>query len=218
MVDAPVVLVRGEAFREVAPEIARFAVTVSARDRDRQATLTRLAERSAAVRALLDGYGEVIERRETGGVHVRPEMKRSGERVVAYTGSVSTTVTVADFTVLGELIMKLADTDQATVAGPWWELRPGSTAHREVRRAAITEAIERAREYADAVGARLERLQEIADDASGGGGMQLRSMAAGAYDLGGPGGAPELDLDPQQQVVQAAVRVRFSISEPATLG
>ncbi|HTF08628.1 MAG TPA: SIMPL domain-containing protein, partial [Asanoa sp.] len=41
----PVVAVRGEAVREVPPEIARFAVTVVARDKDRQATLRRLAER-----------------------------------------------------------------------------------------------------------------------------------------------------------------------------
>ena len=40
MVDGPVVAVRGEAIREVPPEIARFTVTVVARDKDRQATLT----------------------------------------------------------------------------------------------------------------------------------------------------------------------------------
>lgn len=120
MVDGPVVAVRGEAFREVPPELARFQVTATARDKDRQATLTRLAERAEGVRALIDSYGAAIERRESGQLQVYPEVKRSGERVVAYHGSVSTTVTVTDFTVLGELMLRLADRDQTQVAGPWW--------------------------------------------------------------------------------------------------
>ena len=96
MVDAPVVAVRGEAYREVAPELARFAVTATARDRDREATLTRLAERAAAVRVLLDSAGPTVDRRESGELRVWPETRRSGERVVAYHGSVTTTVTVTN--------------------------------------------------------------------------------------------------------------------------
>src|SRR5690349_20592326 len=116
MVDGPVVTVRGEAYREVDPELARFSVTTSARDRDRQVTLTRLAERAAAVRVLVEEYAAAVDRRETGELRVRPERKRSGERVTGYHGSVVTTVTVTDFTVLGELMLRLADQDQVEVA------------------------------------------------------------------------------------------------------
>src|SRR5512139_1521285 len=108
MADAPVVAVRGEAYREVAPELARFTVTATARDKDRESALTRLAERAAAVRVLLDSAEPAIDRRETGELRVWPETRRSGERVVAYHGSVSTTVTVTDFTALGELMLRLA--------------------------------------------------------------------------------------------------------------
>ncbi|WP_329104277.1 SIMPL domain-containing protein [Micromonospora sp. NBC_01699] len=218
MVDGPVVAVRGEAFREVPPELARFQVTATARDKDRQATLTRLAERAEGVRALIDSYGAAIERRESGQLQVYPEVKRSGERVVAYHGSVSTTVTVTDFTVLGELMLRLADRDQTQVAGPWWELRPGSPVYREARRAAIGEAVDRAREYADALGARVTALVQLADASSD----QPRPMmmvgstqnfrAKGAMD-----GVPELDLDPQMQSIQASVEARFTISEPTVL-
>src|SRR5689334_10354628 len=120
-IDAPTVSVRGEATLEVPPDLARFSVTVSARGKDRQGVINRLAERSGAVRALVDEYGEAVERRETGAFHLSPELKRSGERVVAYTGSVGTTVTVVDFTLLGELMVRLADLEQASVSGPWWE-------------------------------------------------------------------------------------------------
>lgn len=213
MTDGPVVAVRGEAYREVPPEIARFTVTATARDKDRETVLGRLAERAAAVRVLLEGYGPAVDRRETGELRVRPETKRSGERVVAYHGSVATTVTVTDFTVLGELMLRLADQDQIEVAGPWWSLRPDSPAYREARHAAIADALVRAREYAEALGARVTALRELADT----GLTPQPMMARAAYGMGagGESGAPpELELDPQPQTVQAAVEARFTISEP----
>lgn len=213
MVDQPTVVVRGEAAREVPPEVATLSVTVAARDRDRQAALTRLAERSASIRAVLDGYADAIERRETGGVDLRPELKRTGERVSAYSGSVTTTVVVTDFTVLGDLLLRLGDQEQTSVAGPWWALRPGSRAGAEVRRAAITDALDRAREYAAAVGAELDRLIEIADEGSGGGGPVFLASGPMARDVA----SVELNVDPQPQVVSASVLIKFAMTEPTVL-
>ncbi len=212
MVDGPVVSVRGEAYREIDPEIARFTVTALARDRDREAVLTRLAERAAAVRVLLDAAEPAIDRRETGDLRVRPETRRSGERVVAWHGSVVTTVTVSDFTALGELMLRLADQDQVEVAGPWWSLRPDSPTYRQARQAALADALRRAREYAAALDAQVTDLIELADE----GGTAQPMMARMAFDAGGAaaGGAPQLELDPQPQGVHAAVRARFAISRP----
>jgi uncharacterized protein YggE len=214
MAEQPMIVVRGEATREVPPELAIFSVTVSARDKDRQTALTRITERAAELRTHLDDFPEAIERRETSGVQVHPELKRGGERISAYTGSVTTTVTVTDFTVLGELLLRLADRDQTSLSGPWWQLRPGSRAGAEVRRAAIADALGRAREYAEAVGAQVDRLVEIADENAGGGGQPMMRMAAF-------GGAPEADLalevDPQVQTVHASVLVRVTITEPTAL-
>src|SRR5262245_40889030 len=131
----PTIVVRGEAIREVPPELAVFSVTVSARGREKGAVLARLTEQSAVLRAVLDGYGESVERREAGGVQVYPEFKRAGERPSAWVGSISTTVTVADFAALGEMLPRLAGLDQVALSGPWWQLRRGSTASAEVRRA-----------------------------------------------------------------------------------
>ncbi len=211
----PVVAVRGESISEVDPEIATFTVTVSARDRNRQETLRRLAARVDAVRAVLDGYAEAIEKQETAGMSVYPETKRSGERVRAYRGTVSTTVTVTDFTVLGELLLRLADQDQTGVSGPWWALRPGSPAHREARRAAIADAIVRGREYAEALGARVTGLVEVTDPGvSAVGAPRAVPLAArGSVESG----LPAMDLDPWRQTVTATVVARFRISEPTVL-
>ncbi|MER5701221.1 SIMPL domain-containing protein [Micromonospora sp. NPDC002296] len=211
MVDGPIVAVRGEAYREVAPELARFTVTATARDRDREAVLTRLAERAAAVRVLLDAAEPAVDRRETGDLRVWPETKRSGERVVAWHGSVATTVTVTDFTALGELMLRLADQDQVEVAGPWWSLRPDSPAYREARHAAIADALARAREYAEALGSRVTALLELADN----GLAPQPMMTRAAFKSGGPADAPpELELDPQPQSLHAAVEARFTITAP----
>jgi uncharacterized protein YggE len=212
MAEQAVVVVRGEALREVAPELAVFSVSVAARDKDRQVVLTRLTERAAELRTALDDYPEAIERRETSGVHVRPELKRGSEKVTAYTASASTTVTVTDFAVLGELLLRLANQEQTSISGPWWQLRPGSRAGAEVRKAAIEDALGRAREYAEAVGAEVDRLIEILDEGTGGGHPMMRAMAF----QGEPAAdaALDLDLDPQQQTVQASVVVRVAITEP----
>ncbi|MEV8508744.1 SIMPL domain-containing protein [Actinoplanes sp. NPDC051475] len=213
MAEQPMVVVRGEAVREVPPEIALFTVTVSARDKDRQVALNRLAERAAELRTALDDYADAIERRETSGVQVRPELKRGGERVSAYVGSVSTTVTVTDFGTLGEMLLRLANADQTAISGPWWQLRPGSRAGADVRREAIADALGRAREYAAAVGAEVDRLVEISDEGSGGGGGMMRSLAFG----GTESADLDLDVDPQVQTVHASVIVRVAITEPRTL-
>jgi uncharacterized protein len=214
MVDTPVVAVRGEAVREVPPELAQFTVTVAARDKDRQAALTRLTRRVEAIRAVLDEYAEAIERRETGMVQVHPELKGTGERVAAYVASLTTTVTVTDFAVLGDLMLRLASEDQTTVYGPWWSLRPDSQVHRQVRRAAVDEAVARAQEYAQAVGARLVKLLEVADAGMASGPPMPMALQARMEATRGAAGPPELNLEPQQQAVAASVEMRFTMTSP----
>jgi uncharacterized protein YggE len=213
MVEQPMVVVRGEAVREIPPELAVFSVTVSARDRDRQTTLTRLTDRAAALRSALDDYPDAVERQETGTVQIYPELKR-GERVSAYVGSVTTTVTVTDFAALGELMLRLGDQDQTSVSGPWWQLRPGSRASADVRKEAITDALRRAKEYAQAVGAEVDRLIEIVDEGAGQAQpLMMRASFGAAEAVSTP---LQLEIDPQLQTVHASVIVRVAITEPTT--
>ncbi|MBU2671039.1 SIMPL domain-containing protein [Actinoplanes bogorensis] len=215
MAEQPMIVVRGEAFREVPPEQALLTVTLTARDRERETVVSRLLERSTELHALLAESADAIERRETGGVSVVPELKRGSERVVAYTGSISSTLTVTDFEPLGPLLLRLAAIEYASVSGPWWQLRPGSRAGADVRREAITDALARAREYAAAVGAQVDKLVEIADEGTGGGGHPMMRMAA--FDVGGQESAG-FEVDPQPQTVQASVTVRVTITEPDLQG
>jgi uncharacterized protein YggE len=206
----PTIVVRGEASLEVPPELAVFSVSVTVHGHDRSVVVAKLAKRADELRAALDAYGDAIERRATGNVRVHPEFQSNSMRPSGYSGVVETSVTVADFDTLEEMLPRLAVLDQVSIYGPWWRLRPGSTAGAEVRRAAIADALGRAREYAAAVGARVDRLVEMSDEAAGG----MAVMAEGFAGARSAQSTPVLQLDPQPQTVHASVLLRVTITEP----
>ncbi|MFF5443718.1 SIMPL domain-containing protein [Streptomyces sp. NPDC012888] len=218
--EVPRVAVRGEAHLEVDPEIARIGITVNARGTDRRTALEDLTRRNNTVLDLLKSYGEPVEKIETGAFSITPELTRHGrgERVRAYHGRVHITAELNDFTALGELTTRLADLELTRVDGPWWALRPDSPAHGRARRQAVLEAVQRAREYAEALGADLAALIELADlgadnavpVAMAAPGGAMRAMAFGAAE----DTAPPLDLEPQRQTVHAQVNARFTMTPP----
>ncbi|WP_369196286.1 SIMPL domain-containing protein [Streptomyces djakartensis] len=218
--DAPRIAVRGEARLEVDPEIARIGITVAARGRDRRSALDDLTRRNSGVLDLVKSYGDAVERLETGAFSITPELTKHGrgERVRTYHGSVRVTAELTDFTALGELTTRLADLDLTHVDGPWWALRPDSPAHRDARKKAVHEAVQRAREYADALGTTLAALVEIADIGAENappaypqapGRMRSAAFAGAAEDSPAP-----LDLEPQRQRVHAQVNARFTMVPP----
>ncbi|MFF9348552.1 SIMPL domain-containing protein [Streptomyces sp. NPDC014734] len=220
--DHPRVAVRGEARIDVDPETARIAITVSTRGKDRRTALEGLTHRNNTVLEIVRTYGPAIERLETGTLSITPELtpRSRDEKIRAYHGRVHIIAVLNDFTALGELTTRIADLDMTRVDGPWWSLRPDSPAHAAARRQAVHEAVQRAREYADALGSHLTALVELADlgaenttpapplPAAPGG---LRGSARhGAA----PDTAPALDLEPQRQTVHAQVNARFNMSPP----
>ncbi|MFK8909651.1 SIMPL domain-containing protein [Streptomyces sp. YS-3] len=219
--ETPRIAVRGEAVLEVDPEIAGLSVTVTARGTDRRTALEDLTRRNAAVLDLVKSYGEAVEQVETGSFSVGPELGRHGrgERVRAYRGQVRVAVELGDFTALGELAARLADLELTQVVGPWWALRPASEAYGRARRRAVEDAVERAREYAAALGGELVALLELADeDAEQAQPYAMAApgrMRAAGYGGGAPENVPELDLAPQRQTVTATVLARFTMAPPA---
>ncbi|MFF3463030.1 SIMPL domain-containing protein [Streptomyces sp. NPDC001984] len=218
--EVPHVAVRGEAHLEVEPETARIGITVNARGRDRRSALDDLTRRNAELLELVKSYGDAVERVETGFFSITPELSPHGrgERVRSYNGRVHIIADLTDFTALGELATKATDLELTRVDGPWWALRPDSPVHRQARQQAVHEAIQRAREYAEALDTTLTALVEIADTGTDSfepypraAGL-TRSMAFGAaLDDETP---PPLDLEPQRQHVHAQVNARFTMTPP----
>ncbi|MFF7263832.1 SIMPL domain-containing protein [Streptomyces sp. NPDC008159] len=215
--DAPRIAVRGEAHLEVDPEIARIGITVTARGKDRRTALDDLTRRNHNALDLVKSYGDAVERLETGTFSLTPRLKEKGrgERVHAYHGRVHITAELTDFTALGELTSRLADLDLTHVDGPSWALRPDSPAHREARQKAVREAVQRAREYAEALGTTLAALVELADLGAESPeplhpAAYARTMA---YDMEDAAPAP-LDLEPERQHIHAQVNARFTLHPP----
>ncbi|WP_073952639.1 SIMPL domain-containing protein [Streptomyces kebangsaanensis] len=220
--DAPRIAVRGEAHLEVDPEIARIGITVTARGKDRRSALDDLTRRNAGVVDLVKSYGQAVERLETGAFSITPELTRHGrgERVRTHHGTVHLTAELSDFTALGELTTRLADLELTRVDGPWWTLRPGSPAHRQARQQAVREAVQRAREYAEALGTTLAALVEIADTGAENARPRpqwdrgrVRTVSAYGAPVPQEEAAP-LDLEPERQHVHAQLDARFIMKPP----
>ncbi|WP_067963777.1 SIMPL domain-containing protein [Nocardiopsis trehalosi] len=211
---APVVRVSGAASRSVPPEIAHFTVAVSVADRDRGAALRRLAERAAELRAEITAAGDTVEEVATGPMSARPQQDQRGRDRAFRAGVALHATAAADPEALGRLLPRLAARAETTVTGPYWALRPDSAVHRRVRTEAVAAAVERARDYAAALGARLTGVLEVADPGTGGtrpSPAMFRNEAA----RGGPG--PEetaLELEPRPVEVSAEVEAAFTMSEP----
>ena len=217
----PVISVRGEAILEVEPEIAIVWVAVMARHADRHRAVALLAERSNRVSGLIKKFGDAVEKLESQPVHVQPVFSggKPRERISGYEARAGFTVTIGDFAVLGEFVTGLAGEEMVTVTGPQWLLRPDTPVHRTARLAAARDAMQRAREYAEAFGGVITGLVEAADT-----GLltaaqpQPRHMfvasglRAGAAQGEGP---PEFDFEPGKQTVTAQVEARFTMTAPS---
>jgi uncharacterized protein len=214
----PVISVRGEASLEVEPEIAVIWVSVQARDPDRHRAVELLAGRTGTIEGTIKGFGEAIEKLESQPVSVQPVFKegRSREKISFYFARAGFTVTVRDFTVLGDLVTGLAGADLVTVTGPEWRLRTDSPAYRAARLAAAQDATRRAGEYAEAFGGRITGLVEAAD--TGLLEAQPRHVAFAAakrpHPAGGPDEGPAFDFEPAKQAVTAQVEARFTMTAP----
>jgi uncharacterized protein YggE len=207
----PVATVRGEATLQGPPDLAGLSVTVH-RSGESAATVRRaLAAASAEVGAAIDPHRTALEP-GSASVHVAPVFARQGRRVTGYRGTWSTALAVADFDVLGGLVLALSALDQVQVDGPWWSLRPQNPLQREARLAALDDARRRAEDYAAAFGATVVDVLEVSDLDGGSPGLHARSSAM----AGGGDDEPELDLEPAVQTVTGQVTVRFALS-PAVL-
>ena len=189
----PLITVRGEASAEAEPELAEITVVVRPDGGNPDQTLRRI------------GTGDVwCTEAGLGGA------------------TVTQTITVGDFTVLGDLIARLADQDLVELRGPRWLLRPESGVRRQVRQAAVRDAVGRAREYAEVLGCELIGLAELTELTDPG----LTTTAASWR--------PQLDVDalaeemmlqvgtvlppawtlPERQLVRARVQARFTTTAP----
>ena len=214
--NSPVVTVRGEASREVPPDLATLSAGVSVTGPTAERVAADLARGSERLAELIEQFATSVESSGTSGMWIHPLTdRRSGTKITGYRGSFSREVVVRDLDRLSDLVLALSALPQTELSGPWWSLRTDNPVHREVRLAAITEGRRRADDYAAAFGARVTELIEVSD--LDGGMASPKMWARGAVAMAS-GAEASFDFEPQPQTVSGAVTLRFAISSPVLTG
>jgi uncharacterized protein YggE len=218
------ITVRGEHETRVAPEEAVAHLSVRAEGPERGAVVERIAALAAPLR------DDLATRKDAGGVSDwssqrvsvwanRPWNNEGKQLALVHYASVEITATFTDFAALSWWISDVAERDGVQVENITWRLTPATAkaSEADVAAQAVQVAVDRATAYAGAIGLTTLTPLEIADlglltDASAGPApapKMMRAMAVGSMDSGG---APAVELQPEDIVVTAAVEARFAAS------
>lgn len=211
---APIVTVRGEAQLTCPPDRAEFTISAIASGSSQERVRSDLASTAAALQDQLAGFEAALAKSSTSGFQLSPTFdRRAGTKITGYRGSFSTTVTVSDFEVLPALIAAASSVPNSEINGPWWSLLPDNPVHREVRLAAIEDAMRRARDYAAAFDATIVDLIEVSD-------LEASFPAGRAMPLAARQMAQDVDFDfdPAVQTVSGQITVRVTITTPNLTG
>ncbi len=216
------ITVRGEHETRVLPEEAVAHLSVRAEGPERGAVVERIAALAAPLR------DDLATRKDAGGLSDwssqrvsvwanRPWNNEGKQLALVHYASVEITATFTDFAALSWWISDVAERDGVQVDNVTWRLTPATAKSMEadVAAQAVQVAVDRATAYASAIGLASLTPLEIADlglltDASPGPApapKMMRAVAMGAMDSGG---APAVELQPEDIVVTAAVEARFS--------
>lgn len=205
------VVVRGRGTVEVEPDAAVLVAEARARAIDPSAAHAAAAGIAAAVDELLDRAGAAVRRRSTSALLVTPtyEWRDNGRQFVGFDAVRSSAIEIVDSTSIGDIFAGLA-TVRANVGHLRWIIDRDNAAHVEARRAAATDARDRATAYAEALGVVLGPVQEIREPETKAPGPTEARMYAMSADAGGS--SDSMEVSAPTLTVVAEVEVTFSIT------
>lgn len=210
------VTVHGSAEGEIYPDRVRITFSVEAEAAQAAQALSDLAGRSAALDRVLDQAGEAIIQRRPSSISVAPAYGPRGE-VRGQAARRTLTFLTRPAGVLGDLLARAVEVQGTTLGGMQWLVEPTNPIHGELRAAAVADAHDRAKVYAEAAGMRLGQLEWIAEPGLGPGRPQdpavpmARHMAFAAETMERGEAAQVLDVRPEPVTVTAEVEVRYAL-------
>ena len=205
------VTVRGTATAGATPDEATVVVELAELRSTAEEAYTRVAERSAALRALFDELGIEPARRSSGGVSVgeHVEYVEGRQQHRGYRASARTSLRLHDADLVARVLREAVARADARVEGPWWIVRPDNPAHLEAARAAAAAARGKAEAYADALGVRLGALERVAEPGLEPPTPRYAERAMLAADAG----APEIGVEPGELLVSASIEVTYGLEQ-----
>lgn len=226
------VAVRGESSRWVDPDFATLGATVElVRDNRAQA----LADASAALDAVVSGVtalGAVpagVDTRRAPLTYAVQSFATTDENAPdphtgawGLTGRIGATVslqfTIRDLTRLDAVIAEANRHATVKTHGVGWEVDDDNPAWRECRIDAVQVALDRARDYATALGGTLVRVEQLADAGLSGATPRFFARSAmheGVAAISADAGSSSPSLTPVPQQVSAAVEARVAAEVPS---
>jgi uncharacterized protein YggE len=206
------VVVRGRGSVEVEPDAAVLVAEARARAIDPSAAHAAANGIASAVDELLDRAGTAVRRRSTSALLVTPSYvwRDNARQFVGFDAVRSSTIEIVDSGSIGDIFAGLASV-RANAGSLRWLVDRDNRAHGEARRAAATDARERAASYAEALGVGLGPVLEIREPETRdhGGPHPEGRMYAMAADAGG---GDSMEVTAPTLTVTAEVEVTFSIT------
>lgn len=199
------------------PEVARVRFIVASVKDTRAAALAETKRRAVALDKVFAASAVPTDDRHDGPylIHEEHEYEEGTRYLVGYRASRHTELVIDEWSALAELLSAAVDRADASVAGPWFELLPGSDAYDEARREAAREARRRAATYCSGLGIELGAVVEVREPGLGGerrgfddGTLVQSAMMDAAAHL-----EPEPELAPGRLPVGASVIVRFALAD-----
>ena len=157
------VLGRGTATAQPDQVVVAFAITAVAEEPG--AAFAEVADRTAALEAVLDEHRVPETHRTTSRIGVSEQRDYDAESAarVRHRATNSLTIRLDDVGGLGPLMSAAVERAQAHVHGPSWRLADPEPLRLESCRLAAVDARRRAQAYADALGLRLGGVEEVSE-------------------------------------------------------
>jgi len=222
----PVLSVRGQADRLVAPDVVVLHCALSVRGDTRAAALRSAAEVLDRLTGDLAQLGAVPLSATTGrsaltwsaqATSTQPEHEADASGRWLPTGGVlaivSVLLTCRDFALLDPLGVRLGRHDGLDVSGTAWAVDADNPAWSQVRAEAVQAAARAARDFAASLGGSVHTVDHVADVGllGGGGGGGAHPVAAEMAFLSvGASSGETPSLDPVPQEVAVTVEARFT--------
>ncbi len=171
------VFVQGEGRVSVAPDQAIINLGVRERAKTAQAAMDAMAQSVSGILAALEAQGIDAADQQTSRFYLNPIYNEArldqGRQITGYEAGNAVTVTVRDLKGLGPILDAVIATGANDFNGLSFGLQDDSAAVEEARKAAVADAMMRARVLAEAAGLELGDVLRLSDGASGAGPVHM---------------------------------------------
>lgn len=176
MAQAGTLTVSGQGTASAVPDVAMISMGVRQTARQAAVAMDRVAIDSNAVLAALRAEGLEDRDIQTSRISLNPNWDYDAQRVTGFTASVSFHVTLRDLSRVGEVLAVATELGGNSFGGFSMGIDDPSALEAQARAAAVSDALGKARQYAEAAGVTLGDILTIHE--GGGGGMYVEPMMA----------------------------------------